>query len=353
MRIFTSISASIWITARSRDSSSRRPRTGGGAPAFIDQLVERIEQTPDVRSAAVTVLVPLGGDALVASFPSGWPQRHSGDAAVDGQRRPALFRDPGHPAAAADANSRRRIAKARRRWSIVNQTFAETYFGSGNPLGQRVETGGEADAEIVGVAANSKLDTIGEAPKSVVYYPFAQRPRRLTVIARTAGDPAAMLPAVRRAMTELDSAAGVSVGTLKDAASMELSMRRVGTQFVGAIGIVGLLLTGIGLYGVVSYLVGFEERRTGHSHRARRDPWPLTSRSARPHSPPGRRRNCARRSAAILIALALKTFLAGLSPLDPIAFAAAAAVMVLVAFAASYLPARRVARVDPLQALRE
>ena len=91
---------------------------------------------------------------------------------------------------------------------IVNQTFAETYFGAANPLGQRVETGGEANAEIVGVAANSKLDTIGEAPKSVVYYPFAQRPRRLIVIARTAGDPAAMLPAVRRAMTELDVGSG-------------------------------------------------------------------------------------------------------------------------------------------------
>ena len=72
-----------------------------------------------------------------------------------------------------------------------------------------------------------------------------------------------MLPAVRRAMTELDSAAGVSVGTLRDAAGTELTMRRVGTQFVGAIGILGLLLTGIGLYGVVSYLVASRSAELG------------------------------------------------------------------------------------------
>lgn len=236
---------------------------------------------------------------------------------------------------------------------IVNQTFAETYFGAGNPLGQRVETGGEADSEIVGVVANSKLDTIGEAPKSVLYYPFAQRPRRMTVIARTAGDPAALLPAVRRGMTELDAAAGLSVGTLRDAASTELNMRRVGTQFVGAIGILGLLLTGIGLYGVVSYLVASRSTELGirialgaTPARLHRDVLGQAARLVGGGIALGV-------PAAMLIALALKTFLAGLSPVDPIAFAAAAAVLVIVAFAASYLPARRVARVDPLKALRE
>jgi ABC-type antimicrobial peptide transport system permease subunit len=236
---------------------------------------------------------------------------------------------------------------------IVNQTFAETYFGAGNPLGQRVETGGEVNAEIVGVAANSKLDTIGEAPKSVLYYPFAQRPRRLTVIARTTGEPAAALAAIRRAMTELDASAGVSVGTLRDAASTELTMRRIGTQFVGAIGVVGLLLTAIGLYGVMAYLVASRSAELGirialgaTPGRLHREVLGQAARLVAGGIALGV-------PAAMLIAFALKTFLAGLSPLDPIAFAAAAAVMGIVAFAASYLPARRVAKVDPLLALRE
>jgi putative ABC transport system permease protein len=305
-----------------------------------------------VRSAAVTSLVPLGGDALVASF------HPAGRSDIPGTRPSTVSVGPRYFETLAISLLRgREFTTADREGTpavvIVNQTFAETYFGAGNPLGQRVETGGEAYSEIVGVVANSKLDTIGEAPKSVLYYPFAQRPRRLTVIARTAGDPAAMLPAVRRAMTELDSAAGVSVGTLRDAASTELNMRRVGTQFVGAIGILGLLLTGIGLYGVVSYLVASRSAELGirialgaTPGRLHREVLGHTARLVGGGIALGV-------PAAILIASALKTFLAGLSPVDPIAFAAAAAVMVLVAFAASYLPARRVARVDPLLALRE
>ena len=332
--------------------TAETPRPAAARAAFIDQLVERIEQTPGVRSAAVTSLVPLGGDALVASF------HPAGRSDIPGTRPSTVSVGPRYFETLSIPLLRgREFTTADREGTpavvIVNQTFAETYFGVANPLGQRVETGGEANAEIVGVVANSKLDTIGEAPKSVLYYPFAQRPRRLTVIARTAGDPAPMLPAVRRAMTELDAGAGVSVGTLRDAAGTELTMRRVGTQFVGAIGILGLLLTGIGLYGVVSYLVASRSAELGirlalgaTPGRLHREVLGQAARLVAGGIALGV-------PAAMLIASALKTFLAGLSPLDPIAFAAAAAVLALVAFAASYLPARRVARVDPLKALRE
>ena len=85
----------------------------------------------------------------------------------------------------------------------------------------------------------------------------------MTVLARTAGDPAAALPAFRAAIGELDPAANVVISTLRDAASTELSMRRVGTQMVGAIGVVGLLLTAIGLYGVVSYFVASRTAELG------------------------------------------------------------------------------------------
>ena len=83
---------------------------------------------------------------------------------------------------------------------IVDETFAKTYFPSQAAIGQVIEIGGEASAEIVGVVRDSKIDTLGEAPKSVVYYPFAQRPRRLTVITRTSGDPALAAPTIRAAV---------------------------------------------------------------------------------------------------------------------------------------------------------
>jgi predicted permease len=320
--------------------------------AFADRAVERLEQIPGVQSAAVTGLVPLGGDALVASF------HPAGRSDLPGTRPSTLSVGPryfetiaipllqGREFEASDADGTPAVA-------IVNQTFVNTYFPGQRPLGQRIEIGGESDAEIVGVVRDSKIDTIGEAPKSVVFYPYAQRPRRLTIIARTSGNPAATLPAFGAAIAELDATADVSIGTLRDAASTELSMRRVGTQMVGAIGIVGLLLTAIGLYGVVSYLVAARTAELGIRMALGATPRQLL-REVVGHA--------ARLvggglaigiAASLLVTPALATFLAGLSPADPIAFVAGTAVLVLVALAASYLPARRVARVDPLLALRE
>ena len=320
--------------------------------AYADRVVERIEQIPGVQSAAVSALVPLGGDALVASF------HPAGRSDIPGTRPSTLSVGPryfetlsiplteGREFAATDRDGTPAAA-------IVNQTFVNTYFPNASALGQRVEIGGESDAEIVGIVRDSKIDTIGEAPKSVVYYPYAQRPRRLMVIARTAGDPAAILPAVRAAIAELDATASVTIGTLRDAASTELAMRRVGTQMVGAIGILGLFLTAIGLFGVVSFLVASRTvelgirmalgATTGQLHRE-------VLRHAARLIGGGIATGIA---ASLLVTPALATFLAGLSPADPIAFVAAAAVLALVAFSASYLPARRVARVDPLLALRE
>jgi predicted permease len=320
--------------------------------AFADRVVERVENIPGVQSVAITALVPLGGDALVASF------HPAGRSDIPGTRPSTLSVGPryfktlsipvlqGREFDATDRDGTPAVA-------IVNQTFVNTYFAGQRALGQRIEIGGESNAEIVGIVRDSKIDTIGEAPKSVVFYPYAQRPRRLTVIARTAGNPATTLPAFRAAIGELDATASVTIGTLRDAASTELTMRRVGTQMVGAIGIVGLLLTAIGLYGVVSYLVASRTAELGIrmalGATARQLHREVLSQAARLVGG-GIAIGIA---ASFLVAPALATFLAGLSPLDPVAFAAAAAVLMLVAFGASYVPARRVARVDPLIALRE
>ena len=130
-------------------------------------------------------------------------------------------------------------------------------------------------------------------------------------------------------------------------------MRRVGTQMVGAIGVLGLLLTSIGLYGVVSYLVASRTMELGIrmalGATARQLHLVVLGHAARLVGG-GIAIGVA---ASLLVTPVLATFLAGLSPADPIAFVAAAAILMLVAFGATYVPARRVAQVDPLVALRE
>jgi putative ABC transport system permease protein len=320
--------------------------------AYADRVVERFERIPGVRAVAITALVPLGGDALVAAFHPAGRSDMPGTRPSTTSVGPRYFETLAIPVRqgrefdTSDRNGSPAVA-------IVNETFAQTYFPGRPAIGERIEIGGEADTAIVGIVRDSRIDTIGEAPKSVVYYPFAQRPRRLTVIARTAGDPAAMLGAFRAAVGDVDITANVTIGTLRDAASTELSMRRVGTRMVGAIGLVGMLLTAIGLYGVVSYLVVSRTAELGvrlalgatprRLHRevlgqaGRLVGWGIGIGAAM----------------SLLLAPALTTFLAGLSPADPIAFVAAAAVLILVTAVASHLPARRVARVDPVVALRE
>jgi putative ABC transport system permease protein len=320
--------------------------------AFADQVVARITSIPGVESAAVAGVVPLGGDALVASF------HPAGRTDIPGTRPSTLSVGPGYfKVLSIPVLQGREFAASNRAGTpavaIVNQTFAKTYFPDKPAIGQRIEIGGEDDAEIVGVVRDSRIDTIGEAPKSVVYYPFAQRPRRLTVIARTPGDPALAVPAIRAAVTALDAGAKIDVSTLREAASTELNMRRAGTRMVGAIGIVGVLLAAIGLYGIVSYLVA---SRTAD----------LAIRKALGASSPRLFREVLQRAIALvgagvvigaglslLVTPTLRVFLAGLSPADPIAFTMAAALLALVTLAACCLPARHVSRVDPLVALRE
>jgi predicted permease len=338
------------VVARFNVDPVRRPLAA--QLAFADQVVERIEQIPGVQSAAVTALVPLGGDALVASF------HPAGRSDIPGTRPSTLSVGPrffrtlsiplleGREFDVGDGEGTPAVA-------IVNQTFANTYFPGRRAVGERVEMAGESEARIVGVVRDSKIDTIGEAPKSVVFYPYAQRPRRLTIVARTAGDPAATLAGVRAAIAGLEATASVSIGTLRDAASTELTMRRVGTEMVGTIGLLGLFLTAMGLYGVVSYLVASRTAELGIRMTLGASTAQLLGEVLR---------HAARVvgvglvigvALSLLFTPLLTTFLAGLSPADPIAFVAAGAVLMLVALGASYVPARRVSRVDPRLALRD
>lgn len=319
---------------------------------FTDRLVQRLEHVPGVQSAAVTALVPLGGDALVASF------HPAGRTDIPGTRPSTISVGPryfeslaiprlaGRDFDAGDRDGRPPVA-------IVNETFASTYFPGRNAIGERIDIGGESEAEVVGIVRDHRIDTIGEAPKSVVFYPFAQRPRRLTVIARTAGDPSTMLASVRAAVNDVAGTSGVNVMTMKEAAGVELSMRRVGTEMAGAIGLLGLFLTAMGLYGVVSHLVASRTAELGirmalgaTSGRLVRE---VLLQSA----------GVVAVGAALGLVLSLlftpllRTFLAGLSPLDPAAFAVAGAVLLIVTLTASYVPARRAARIDPSVALRE
>jgi predicted permease len=318
---------------------------------FADRVVERIGQIPGVSSVSLANVIPLGGDSLVRSFHPAGRTDIPGTRASTYSVGPSFFRTLGIPLLKGrefDTFHRPGAPVV----AIVNETFARTYFPGRDVIGQHVQTEDEPEAEVIGLVRDHRIGTIGEAPQSVVFYPFAQRPRSLIVHARTTASPDALVTEVQRAMDDIDATIPLSVQTLRGATSLELTMRRVGTLLMGTLGAVGLLLAMIGLYGVMSYVAASRTAEVG-------------IRMALGATRPRIRREMLQRAsimvargvalgalASVVVTPAFSTFLAGTSPFDPIAFGGAALLMVVIGLAASYLPAVRSSRLDPMRALR-
>jgi len=328
----------------------RQQYPGADRAAFAERLIERIAQVPGVTQVSVADFTPLGGDSLLRSF------HPAGRTDIPGTRPSTYSVGPGFFHTLGIRVVRGREFDATHRAgsaavAVVNETFARTYFPGRDPIGEHVQTEDEADAEVIGIVADHRIGTIGEAPQSVIYYPFAQRPRALIVHARAAA-PDAAVAAVAAAIDDVDARVPVSVQTLRGATSLEMSMRRLGTTILGAMGTVGLLLAMIGLYSVMAYAAASRTAEVG-------------IRMAVGASRPRIRREMLRRAFDVVIAgivlgaLAsigvtpmFRTFLAGVSPFDPVAFAGAVVLLMFVGLAAGYVPAVRSSRLDPMRALR-
>ena len=329
----------------------QRQYAGEARARFAETLVERIAQVPGISMASVANFVPLGGDSLLRSF------HPAGRTDIPGTRPstysvgPDFFRTlgirllKGREFGSTDRTGSSAVA-------IVNETFAKTYFPGQDMIGQHVQTEDESNAEVIGVVRDHRIGTIGEAPQSVIYYPFAQRPRTLIIHARTSS-PDGLVGAVQRAIDDIDATVPVSAQTLRSATSLEMNMRRLGTMLMGAMGAIGLLLAMIGLYGVMTYVAASRTAEVG-------------IRMALGASRPRIRQEMLLRALKVvdrgvalgaLASLALtplfRTFLAGISPFDPVAFVGAAILLTMVGLMASYIPARRSSRLDPMRALRQ
>ncbi len=329
----------------------RNQYPGQARVRFAQRLVERLAEIPGVSSVSVADLVPLGGNALVKSF------HPAGRTDIPGTRPDTYSVGPGYFRTLAipflkgrdfDTSDRAQAPAV----AIVNETFARTYFPGKDVIGQRVQTVGDSDVEVIGMVRDNRIGTIGEAPASVVYYAFAQRPSDLILHVRTATSPDALVSAVLRAIDEIDGAVPVGVQTLRGATSLELTMRRMGTFLMGVMGGVGLLLAAIGLYGVMAYVavsrtaeVGIRMALGASGHRIRQEMLRRAVMVVAPGVAIGA-------MASLVMMPVFSTFLAGVSPFDPVAFGGGAMLLLLTGLVAGYVPARRSAKLDPMRALR-
>ena len=292
---------------------------GEARARFGERLVERIAQIPGVSSVSMANLVPLGGDSLIRSF------HPAGRTDIPGTRPSTYSLGPDYCRTlgirllkGSEFGTTHRAGAPP--VAIVNETFARTYFPGRDVIGQHVQTEDEPEAEVIGIVRDHRIGTIGEAPQSIVYYAFAQRPRTLIVHAQTSSSPDGLVASMQRAIDEVDATVPVSVQTLRSATSLEMNMRRLGTFLMGAMGAVGLLLAMIGLYGVMTYVAASRTAEVGIR---------MALGATRPRirvEMLQRALKMVARGVALgaLVSLGLtplfRTFLAGISPFDPIAF---------------------------------
>ena len=248
----------------------------------------------------------------------------------------------------------------------IDDVFARTYFPGENPIGKHINLAlFNVQAEIVGVVGHIKQWGLDGDAKSAIEaqfdYPFMQLPEKLmplaadsvAVVLRTEGDPTAVMGSVRRAVEEVDPREVVyNVQTMDDVISNSFAARRLSMILLGIFASLALVLACVGIYGVISYLV----RQRTHEIGVRMALGAQAGDVLRLVVGQGTRMALVGVAIGVGVALGLTRLMAnqlfGVSAHDPLTFAAVALLLIVVSVAASYIPARRAMRVDPMVALR-
>jgi predicted permease len=238
---------------------------------------------------------------------------------------------------------------------VISRAMADRFWPGADPIGQQILLGSQkASHEIIGIAQDVKINNLREAAQPYFYRAYYQRPSGdLTVVARTKTDDRGAAPAVREAIRAAEPRLPMlQVMTLEDhlrAATFETHMQAV---LVGVMGAVGLLLAVVGLFGVVTYLVGCRAQEFGVRLALGASPGMILRGVLRQ----GLLMALSGAIVGVVGALAAGRALAGLfyevSPADPLTLFGSVLLLALVALAASYVPARRASRIDPVAALK-
>ncbi len=322
---------------------------------FFQQLTARLEALPGVRAAGAISYLPLGGGENMGSFAvEGEPPVSPGNQPKAERRwvTPGYFSAMGVPIrqgrvfTPADTAGQPRVV-------VINETMARQFFRSRDPLDRRLKVGG-AWRTIVGVVSDVKSSSLESDVRPQVYLPHAQDPwPPMTVVLHTESDPLALVSAVRGELKALDALLpAANMRTMEQVVSKAASARRFNMALLAFFAVTALLLTLMGIYGVVAFLVGRRTREIGirMAMGARRgDILRLVLRQGMTPVAIG----CLGGLAGSLATSRLvASQLYGVSPSDPLTLTSIIALLAVAALLACWLPARRATKVHPMEALR-
>ncbi len=323
--------------------------------ALQTRLRERLENLPGIRGAtyASVALLNRGGVSRAVNIEGYTPSAGGSTSVAFSALAPNFFATMEMPLVLGRGFTEHDTATAPK-VAVIDQAFAQKYFGAENPIGRRLGLGPQLEIEIVGVVRDASYSSLRAARQPTLFVPALQQIGGTANFAlRTSGDPAAIFPAIRAAVREIDATLPVI-----DLRTQEEQIDRLNAQELlfarlsGFFGLLALALACVGLYGLMSYGV---LRRTGE----------IGLRMALGALPTHVLRMILRESLALVaigIGLGLAaaaaasrlvtSMLFGLSPTDPATYGTVALLLVVIATIATLLPARRAAKIDPMVALR-
>jgi predicted permease len=324
---------------------------------FYGRVIDRMAALPGVTSVALSDALPLSGAVPLAPIAVAGrevPPMSERARALRHLVSPGMFATLGIPLRSGrdfDARDRPDVPHT----VIINEAMAKQFFGTTDPIGQRLITGmGEIQSEVVGVVADNHSIDLTSAPVMEYFLPVLQRPENFsTLVLRVNGDPAAITAAARGALKEVDAGLPLlNPQTMNDLIAQGTADRRLVMVLLGIFAGLAVVLANIGLYGVMAYLI---RQRTGE----------IGVRMALGARPAVIQKMVVVEglmvaawgiglgvAVALVATRMLQSFLFDVRSFDPWIYVGISVTIVAVACCASWFPARRAARIDPLAALR-
>jgi predicted permease len=334
------------------DTGHEKLRTS--LPEMYRQLTERLQKLPSVSDISICQVVPFTGAVAMT------------EVTVPGKSRQPVWENAVGPRYFSTMRTSLREGREFR-WSdtgaagavaILNVSAEKALFPGEHALGQHVSNdGGKTLLEVIGIVDDTKYSSVRDASPPVIYFPamsfMDNKTPSLTFLLRTSGPAAPLIASAGRIVHQNVPEIPLPVAiTMQDTLNESLASERVLTMLATFFGILALVITGIGLYGTLAYMT---ERRTGEigirialGARPRNIAWLVCAEN----STIALSGCVAGLIASLLASKLIASLLFGVTPRDPLAFGVAASALLLVAVAASVLPAAKATRIDPVAAIR-